>query len=80
MQHLHIIAYAKEMYDLPCDVDTELLKLRQIRTAFDLTFLLVENTACRGCKRYTDDANYVGTEGHKALVSLQGPFLSYMQI
>jgi hypothetical protein len=39
-----------EMYDLPCDVDTELLKLRQIRTAFDLTFLLVENTACRGCR------------------------------
>ncbi|KAG0549141.1 hypothetical protein BDA96_01G229800 [Sorghum bicolor] len=30
-----------------------------------------ENTACRGCKRYTDDANYVGTEGHEALVSLQ---------
>lgn len=50
--HNYIIAYAKEMYDLPCDVDTELLKLRQIRTAFDLTFLFRESTVCRGGKRY----------------------------
>ncbi|CAN6282719.1 unnamed protein product [Urochloa humidicola] len=39
---------ARKMNDLRCDVETRrLLKLRLSETAFDVTFLLPENTTCR---------------------------------